>query len=141
MSMSISGATSSVPMHSMSGASTRMSPDQKMSNLFDTIDTSQSGSISKAQFEQAFQSMNPPVGFKSMGADAVFAKLDPNGTGSVSKQDFVDGMKKMMQQIHHGHHHKGNADNNSDSTSGSAQTSPAPSSDDGNLGSNVNVTV
>ncbi|MGZ5011262.1 MAG: EF-hand domain-containing protein [Methylobacter sp.] len=109
MSMAISGmGNAGMPPRIMSGASSRMSPDQKMSNVFQQIDTSGSGTITKAQFEQAFQSMNPPAAFKTMGADAIFSKLDPNGTGSISKQDFVDGMKTMMGQIHH-HHHAANA--------------------------------
>ncbi len=83
----------------MSGASMRMPPAQKMSNLFSQIDTNNSGSISKAQFSQAFSQMNPPAGFKAMGADAIFAKLDSNGTGLVSKQDFVNGMKQMMSEV------------------------------------------
>lgn len=79
----------------------RMAPEQKMSNLFQQIDTSGSGTISKAQFEQAFQSMNPPSGFKAMGADAIFNQLDPKGTGKVSKENFVNGMKSLMEQIRH----------------------------------------
>ena len=102
-----------------SGASVRMPPAQKMSNLFDKIDTSWSGTITKAQFEQAFQTMNPPAGIKAMGADAVFAKLDPNGTGSVSKQDFVSGMKSLMSEMRQ-HRHQGSGQGAS-----SAQTLPA----------------
>jgi hypothetical protein len=74
-----------------------------MSDLFQKIDTNGSGTISKAQFEQAFQNTNPPPAFKAMGADAIFSKLDPSGTGSVSKQDFVNGMKTLMTQAHHHH--------------------------------------
>ena len=99
------------------GASMRMPPAQKMSALFDKIDTSGSGTITKAQFEQAFQSMNPPKGVQQMGADSVWAKLDPNGTGSVSKQDFVSGMTSQMSQIRQQHHHHG----------GGSQNAPAPS--------------
>lgn len=94
-----------------SGASQRMGPSQKMNNLFSNIDTAGTGTITKAQFEQAFQSMNPPASFKSMGADSVFAQLDPKNTGSVSRQDFVSGMTNMMGKVHggHGHHHHGSA--------------------------------
>jgi len=102
----------------MSGASSRTSsPDQKMSALFQKIDTSGSGTISKAQFEQAFQNANPPAAFKSMGADAIFSKLDPSGTGSVSKQDFINGMKSIMGQTHHHHQATG--------VNGGATPSPA----------------
>ena len=86
-----------------SGASMRQAPAQRMTNLFNTIDTSGSGSITKAQFEQAFQSMNPPQGLQSMGADAVWNQLDPNNTGSVSKQDFVSTMTNVLSQMHAQH--------------------------------------
>ena len=86
-----------------------MSPTQKMSNLFDQIDTSGAGTISKSQFEQAFQTMNPPGSVQAAGADAVWSKLDPNGTGSVSKQSFVSGMTTTMAQLRGRHHHHGSA--------------------------------
>jgi hypothetical protein len=105
MSMSINGMVSSPMPQIVSGASMRMPPTQKMENLFSQMDTTGSGSITKAQFEQALETMNPPAGFKAMGADAVFAHLDPNGSGSVSKQDFVKGMTQLMADIRH--HHRG----------------------------------
>ena len=70
-----------------------------MSNLFDSIDTSGSGSITQSQFEQAFQTRNPPAVFQKQGADAIFASLDPTGTGKVSKQDFVSMMSKLMASL------------------------------------------
>jgi len=91
--MDITGVGAAGGMHAVSGASSSGPPQQKMSDLFDSIDTSGSGSITKSQFEQAFQSKNPPAVFQKQGADAIFAALDPSGTGSVSKQDFVSGMK------------------------------------------------
>ena len=42
-----------------------------------------------------------PKSFQNMGADAIFSKLDSNGTGSVTKQDFVNGMKSLMSQVRH----------------------------------------
>ena len=91
----------------ISGTSARMSPAQKMSTLFDKIDTSGSGTITKAQFEQAFQNLTPPKGVQQMGADGIWARLDPNGTGSVSKQDFVSNMTSLMSQVRQHHHHHG----------------------------------
>lgn len=124
MVMSISSlGGASMPPRVMSGASSRTSsPTQKMSDLFQKIDTSGSGTISKAQFEQAFQNTNPPPAFKAMGADAIFSKLDPNGTGSVSKQDFINGMKSMMAQGHHHHHADGVNGGQSGTTPSPAQT-------------------
>jgi hypothetical protein len=99
MSMDISGVGASSMLHAMSGASAGMPPQQKMSNLFDKIDSSGSGSISQSQFDQAFQSLNPPGVFKQQGSDAVFSALDPSGTGSVAKPDFVRGMSQMMATL------------------------------------------
>jgi hypothetical protein len=96
--MDISGISSSSGLHAVSGASTR-APPQKMSNLFDSIDTSGSGSINQSQFEQAFQTNNPPAVFQNQGAQAIFASLDPNGTWSVSKQDFVSTMSGLMASL------------------------------------------
>jgi EF-hand domain pair len=97
--MDISGVGAAGGMHAVSGASSSGPPQQKMSSLFDSIDTSGSGSITQSQFDQAFQTKNPPAVFQNQGADAIFASLDPNGTGSVSKQDFVSGMSQMMASL------------------------------------------
>jgi hypothetical protein len=59
MTIDISSIGGSATIHAMSGASAGMPPQQKMSNLFNQIDTSGSGSINQAQFDQAFQSFNP----------------------------------------------------------------------------------
>jgi Ca2+-binding EF-hand superfamily protein len=96
--MDISGITSSSGLHAVSGASTR-APRQKMSNLFDSIDTSGSGSITQSQLEQAFQTKNPSAVFQNQGAGAIFVLLDPNGAGSVSKQDFVSTMSGLMASL------------------------------------------
>ena len=97
--MDISGVSSTAGFHAVSGASTGAPPQTKMSNLFDSIDTSGSGSITQAQFNQAFQSKNPPAVFQKQGADAIFTALDPTGSGSVSKQDFVSTMSKLMASL------------------------------------------
>ncbi|MDD2916151.1 MAG: EF-hand domain-containing protein [Gallionella sp.] len=97
MSATISGLGMS--HQAMTGASMYMPPAQKMFDLFSQIDTSGTGSISKAQFELAFNTLNPPAGFKAMGSDAVFAQLDPKGTGAVTKQDFKNGMLQIIAQL------------------------------------------
>jgi EF-hand domain pair len=86
-----------------------------MTDLFSSIDTSGSGSITQSQFNQAFQSKNPPAVFQQQGAAAIFASLDPNGTGSVSKADFVSTMSKLMASLR--------ADNAGQSGSTSASSS------------------
>lgn len=83
----------------ISGASGNMPPNQKMSSLFNSIDTSSTGSINQAQFNQAFQTLDPPAVFKAQGANAIWNSLDTNGTGNVSKQDFVNTMKDLMVQL------------------------------------------
>ena len=97
--MDISGITPSSGLHAVSGASYGAPPQQKMSNLFDSIDTSGSGTITQSQFEQGFQTKNPPAVFQQQGADAIFASLDPTGSGSVSKQDFVSTMSGLMASL------------------------------------------
>jgi hypothetical protein len=97
--MNIAGIASSSGIHAVSGASNGAPPQQKMSNLFDSIDTSGRGSITQAQFDQAFQTKNPPAVFQNQGADAIFASLDPTGSGSVSKQDFVSTMSGLMASL------------------------------------------
>jgi hypothetical protein len=97
-----------------------------MANLFDSIDTSNSGMISKSDFEQAFKSMNPPASFKAAGADTVWAKLDPNGTGQVSKKDFTDIMVAQMKALR-GHHHHNDGGHHSSSQDGAAYLSQSAS--------------
>jgi len=134
------GAGAAWAMQGMTGASAPMPPSQKMSNLFSAIDTSGSGSISKAQFQQAFSQMNPPASFKSLGAEAIFAKLDPSGTGSVSKQDFINGMTNMMSELRQQrHHHHAGAQA---ATPTPAQTTTASLSSLGQMiGSNINTSA
>ena len=99
MSSIVSAIPPASGLQEMSGASSGMPPQQKMTSLYNNIDTSSSGSITQQQFDQAFQTLNPPPVFQKQGADAIFAALDPNGTGSVSKQDFVSGMSSLMVSL------------------------------------------
>jgi Ca2+-binding EF-hand superfamily protein len=95
--MSISAINGGAQPTVATGASMRQPPQQKMSQLFDKIDTANAGSISKPQFQQAFQTMNPPARLKALGAEQIWSKLDAGGTGSVSKPDFVNTMKGVIQ--------------------------------------------
>jgi hypothetical protein len=79
-----------------SGSSAPVSPQQKISNLFQQIDSSGTGRITKAQFEQAFNKLSLPASVKGIGSEAAFSKLDPSGTGVVSKQDFIKGMESLI---------------------------------------------
>lgn len=101
MSMSIPGAGAPAPMI-MSGASPAMPPQQKMTNLYNRIDTAGAGSISKPQLEEAFRTLKPPAVFQKAGVDSIFGALDPSGSGSVSKADFISGMKSLMVSLRAG---------------------------------------
>jgi hypothetical protein len=82
----------------VSGKGGQVSSHQKINSLFQKIDSSGSGRITKAQFEQAFNKLGLPSSIQDIGQDAAFRKLDPSGTGSVSKQDFIRGMQVLMTQ-------------------------------------------
>ena len=97
--MSVAAVSGPGSLNIISGASRSMPPNHKMSNLFNSIDTSGTGSINQAQFNQAFQSHNPPAVFQAQGADGIWSLLDPNKTGNVSKQDFVSTMKDLMFKL------------------------------------------
>lgn len=140
MSMSISGINNPQAT-TWSGASMRTPHTQKMANLFDKIDTNGTGTISQDQFNQAFQSMNPPKGFKSMGTEQLWNQLDPNHTGSVSKQDFVNTMTQLRTQMHGKHHHHvaNTADTSTQQTP--AQTINQSASSLSDLGNTINLTA
>ena len=128
MSMAISGSGVGSMPQVTSGASMSMAPSQKMSNLFQKMDSANTGSISQQQFTQAFNTMNTPAGFKAMGAAQVFGQLDPKGTGSVSKQDFVSGMSSLMSKARAHHHHAASAAaGQAGAIPGTSATTSAPS--------------
>jgi hypothetical protein len=130
----MSGAIAGLGMspQAMTGASAPMPPAQKMSNLFSQIAGAGASSISKTQFTQAFNTLNPPASFKAAGASAVFAALDPSGGGQVSKQDFVGGMTQLMSQLRQQH-------TTSSQAPAPAQTLNASQNALNNIGSTVNT--
>jgi Ca2+-binding EF-hand superfamily protein len=65
------------------------SPTQIAQNLFSQIDSNSDGTITQSELEQAVTA----AGGSTTGADALFAKLDPNGTGSVSEQQFISTLQ------------------------------------------------
>ena len=99
MSSPIEGAGAAGISHIESGASAPMSPTQKMSNLFDQIDTTGSGSIDQSQFNQAFQALNPPASFQAAGSESVWSNLEKAGGSDVSKSDFISGMTTLMKEL------------------------------------------
>jgi len=138
MSAAISGMGSNWAAQAMTGASMRMPPSQKMSNVFSQIDTSNTGVVTKAQFAQAFNALNPPSSFKAMGANAVFSKLDTNNTGSVTQQQFVSGMTQMMSDVRQ---QKLQAYAQQPAATPPAQTVNASTDGLSRLGANINVSA
>jgi Ca2+-binding EF-hand superfamily protein len=61
---------------------------QYQQNLFNKIDTSGDGSISKSELETAVSN----AGGTTQAADSLYAELDPNNTGSVSEQQFANAL-------------------------------------------------
>jgi hypothetical protein len=116
-----------------------MPPVQKMAALFDKVDVSGSGSISKAQIDAAFKSTNPPPSIKALGADSLWAKLDPSGTGSVSKQDFTNVMTALRKGAHVHHHGSGNALQSPSQTAG--ESLGALNALGSHLGNNINTKI
>jgi len=102
MSMTILGIGGAGAQRALSGASPAMAPQKKMSELFGNIDSSGAGAITQSQFAKAFQALNPPSAFKAAGANAVWSALDPNRTGQVSRQNFINVMKDLMVQLRQG---------------------------------------
>ena len=101
MSMTVPGAGGPTPPI-MTGASTSGPPQQKMTSLYNNIDTAGAGSITKDQLQTAFQTLKPPKVFQNAGVDQVFAALDPQGSGAVSRDDFIKGMKGLMASLRAG---------------------------------------
>jgi Ca2+-binding EF-hand superfamily protein len=65
------------------------SPLQIAQNVFTQIDGNGDGTITQSELEQAVTA----AGGNKAGADALYVKLDPNGTGSVSEQQFTDALQ------------------------------------------------
>lgn len=150
MSMAISGNNAMMQApQAWSGASMKMSPTQKMTNLFDKIDAMGSGSITKDQLTQSLQSNKAPSSFQTIGIDKLWAQLDPSGTGQVSKQDFTSKMVDIQTQLRaqHHHHHKGSATDAQLAAQTAAQSAAALTKLGGDpkttsmISSNVNLTA
>jgi Ca2+-binding EF-hand superfamily protein len=70
-------------------AGTGNSPTQIAQNIFSQIDSNGDGAITQSELEQAVTA----AGGSNAGADALYAKLDPNATGSVSEQQFINALQ------------------------------------------------
>lgn len=139
----------SMPKVASSGSSP-VSPQQKISNLFQQIDSTGTGRITKAQFEQAFNKLNLPPSVKGLGLEATYSKLDPSGTGVVTKQDFIHGMESLMTQKSAAPHKEAALDVKSapaPKAPASAAATPSPSGNlppppaGGAIGNTINITA
>ena len=77
------------------GGQQRPDPTQMAEDLYTRIDTTQRGSFTKADLQTALDTVSASSGISSGSAvnvDEVFAFLDADGDGTVSKQSFVDTM-------------------------------------------------
>jgi len=77
--------------------------------MLSTIDTNQSGSIDKAEFSQAAQALAKNANNSSTSAiDAAFGKIDTNGDGQISSDEFMNALKQASSETqkkqHHRHH-------------------------------------
>ena len=61
---------------------------QQLENLFNTI-ANGNGSITKSELEQTVTA----DGGTTQGADALYASLDPNNTGSVTETQFLNNLR------------------------------------------------
>ena len=78
------------------GANAPTATQQRLGNLFQQIDMYSTGSISKSQFEQAFNRINLPAPVKELGADAVLSKIAPDNAEIITKKEFVSGLESIM---------------------------------------------
>ena len=133
-----------------SGQGGSATPQQKINNLFQQIDSSGTGRITKAQFEQAFNKLSLPASIKGIGQEAVFSKLDPSGSGVVSKQSFIRGMQALMTQKSAAVHKENSPETKTNpapknSVSNSAPKSQIsnllPQSGNGTTGNTINITA
>jgi Ca2+-binding EF-hand superfamily protein len=93
--------------------------------LFTQLDANGDGSLTKSELEQAVTKAGGTVA----SADALYAKLDPSNTGSVSAQQFVQN----LPGAHHHHHHGGGGATPSDALASDSTTSgTGTSTDSGN---------
>jgi hypothetical protein len=109
-----------------SNGQTLVNGDAFSSQLFGLLDGNNDGSISKSEFEAAFNKNGDTT-----KADAIFAQLDANHDGSVSPAELTNalsgqGQADGGQQVggHHHHHHHG--------MSGAGGASPSTGSGDPN---------
>lgn len=79
----------------------RPDPAQLASDLFSKLDTAGQGYIEKADLKNAVDQMASKLGGSgaSTNVDEVFATLDADSDGKVTKQEFSDSLTKLADQL------------------------------------------
>jgi Ca2+-binding EF-hand superfamily protein len=78
----------------------RPDPEAMASEAFAKIDTSGRGYIEKADLQSAMDSVRSAAGSTSgVSVDDLFAKLDGDGDGKVTKDEFSNGSKGIVDQM------------------------------------------
>ncbi len=114
-------------VHTQSGASGNATQGTDGSQGFDAItkmlmtalDTNKTGTIDKAEFSQAATAL--ATGQSSQNVDNAFAKIDANGDGQISSDEFMNALKASGGSKH-AHKHHAHAEKNSLDSSLTQQT-------------------
>lgn len=69
----------------------------RLSDLFSEADADGDGAVTQKELENVFTSR----GGTSQQADALFAALDPQGTGTLTEDQFDSGMRELIARAHH----------------------------------------
>lgn len=111
--------------------------------LMSTMDTNKSGYLDKAEFSQAAQALAKSSGkTDTSGVDTAFGKIDTNGDGQISSDEFMSAIKQATaqndtQKPHHHHHSDASASSSTspqpEQSSSSTQDSPQMSAMQKNL--------
>ena len=137
--------TSSISGSSISATHQRPKPE----DIFEKMDTDGSGGVSKEEFESAFVQISQKGGKAADGAtttddstsalkskaDAIYAKMETDGDGSLSASEFQTAAKAQEAQHaergHGGHRGTGGAGASGPSSSAQKAYDPADTNKDG----------
>ena len=97
------GSSSSMMMQSMRGM-TRPDPAKMAERLFSKLDTSGAGFIQKSDLQTAFDTASSSSGVSgstsgTTSVEDLFAQLDSDSDGKVTKQEFSDTLTKLAEQL------------------------------------------
>lgn len=91
---------SSIGSSAISSMMQRPDPSQMASKLFSKLDTRNQGYIEKSDLQSAFDQLSGSGSTSgTTGVDEVFAQLDGNGDGKVTKQEMSDSLQNLASQL------------------------------------------